>query len=552
MAGAMTIRELITKYSFKTDEKPIKRLDRAVEGLKEGIGRFDQAMKAALLGVAKYAAVAAGAAGVAMVKMASDAEESESKFQAVFKDQADAARKWSEQFADAANRSGFALRNMAAGLQDTFVPLGFARDTAAQLSTNLTELAIDVASFQNKAEPEVVDAFTSAIVGNHEAVRSFGIVMTEARLKKKIAELKREMPGFTRVSVEQQKVLARYKIILESTSDAHGDVIKTSGGFANQMRGLRARVEKVAIEIGQKLLPIATKWVGIAAKWIKQNEGLIKQKAEQAINAMVKALQVMGKVLGWVVENWSTVKYVLMALVAGRVAAGIGSIASQVGSMAGALAQVTAGAGGLTGAVGKAAGGVGKLAGGLGVVGKLGAALGVGWTIGTALDQAFDLSGKLAKGIWAINEALKAPQRRAKRERFAREAGQAQLERTAKQFAAMRQRGIEAVQTRTGGRVALDEAGITKLLQQQAKNVGLSAKQLAPMLPALVRQAQLIPEAAAGAGAQQTTQSFQVGAPQITVNVPPGTPATQAQRIAEAAGTATRRSMRQAMGDVQR
>ena len=43
-----------------------------------------------------------------------------------------------------------------AGLQDTFVPLGIARDEAAELSKSLVTLAVDVASFNNTADADVI------------------------------------------------------------------------------------------------------------------------------------------------------------------------------------------------------------------------------------------------------------------------------------------------------------------------------------------------------------------------------------------------------------
>ena len=75
---------------------------------------------------------------------------------------------------------------MASTVQDTFVPLGFARNEASDLSVQLTKLAVDVASFNNASDTETMRAFQSAIVGNHETVRRFGIVITEATLQQEL------------------------------------------------------------------------------------------------------------------------------------------------------------------------------------------------------------------------------------------------------------------------------------------------------------------------------------------------------------------------------
>ena len=49
--------------------------------------------------------------------------------------------------------------------------MGFVRSEAKELSKGLSQLAIDVASFNNATDAEVMQAFQSAIVGNHETVR---------------------------------------------------------------------------------------------------------------------------------------------------------------------------------------------------------------------------------------------------------------------------------------------------------------------------------------------------------------------------------------------
>ena len=123
------------------------------------------------------------------ISAAGDAEEAAAKFEQVFGVLANDVRDNLETMAEANRRSSFDLISYASTLQDTFVPLGFARDEAAKLSTTITQLGIDIAAFSNKSDPEVIQNLTSAIVGNHEAVRSYGIVITETVLKQELARL---------------------------------------------------------------------------------------------------------------------------------------------------------------------------------------------------------------------------------------------------------------------------------------------------------------------------------------------------------------------------
>ena len=218
--------------------------------------------------------------GVASLSAASDAEEAAAKFDTVFGDQADTVRDWADETAANLNRSTFAIQEYAAGLQDTFVPLGVAREQAAELSQQVTELAIDLASFNNVAEPEVVAALTSALVGNHEAVRRFGVVINQAALDQ--ALLNRGVEGGARAATEQEKALARLDIILASTTDAQGDAARTSESFANQMRGLQAATRELMVAVGQDLLPAATELIGViteAVRWFGELDPAVQETA---------------------------------------------------------------------------------------------------------------------------------------------------------------------------------------------------------------------------------------------------------------------------------
>ena len=117
--------------------------------------------------------------GKQMVNMASAVEEMQSKSAVVFGRFVSNVRAELEKFGNAVGRSTFELEGMASSVQDTFVPLGFARKEASKLSVDLTKLAVDVASFNNATDVEVMHAFRSALVGNHETVLRFGVLLME-------------------------------------------------------------------------------------------------------------------------------------------------------------------------------------------------------------------------------------------------------------------------------------------------------------------------------------------------------------------------------------
>jgi len=199
------------------------------------------------------------------VKVAGDAEEITNKFNVVFGASSKKAHEFAEALSNATGRSSTKLKQMLASLQDTFVPLGFAREESAKLAKSLSRLSLDVASFNNAADVDVMKAFQSAIVGNHEAVRSFGIVLTEAALKQKAVSM--GIGSSNRELTAQEKVLARVKIIYDSTKDAQGDLIKTQDSYTNQLKSFNDQIFELQRTIGEKLMPIATQFLALGARF---------------------------------------------------------------------------------------------------------------------------------------------------------------------------------------------------------------------------------------------------------------------------------------------
>jgi hypothetical protein len=202
---------------------------------------------------ARNALFVGGAAIGFMVKQASDAEETMSKFETVFKTQAGAAKQFAADLSKQINRSKYDLMGYMASLQDMFVPFGFARDKATELSEKVTVLAEDLASFNNLNTADVLRDLQSAMVGNHETVRKYGVIITETTLNQELMNM--GIAGGTKAATEQQKVLARLAMIIKGNSDAQGDAARTANSFANRLKGLRATIKDLSVEVGSALSP---------------------------------------------------------------------------------------------------------------------------------------------------------------------------------------------------------------------------------------------------------------------------------------------------------
>ena len=236
-------------------------------------------------------------AAKSLVDLAGDIDEMQSKSSVVFGDFTGDIRGFAEEFGRAVGRSKFQLEEMASTVQDTFVPMGFARGEAAKLSEKLTVLAVDVASFNNAQDMDTMKAFQSALVGNHETVRRFGIVITEATLDQELMTM-----GIAKGAKEAsnaQKVTARLNLILKGTTDAHGDAARTAGSYANRVKDLESSWEMFRAELGRLLigpgldLVVWLKTTIQSTRELLQLLGLMKVTTEDALSGAKKEIVVL-------------------------------------------------------------------------------------------------------------------------------------------------------------------------------------------------------------------------------------------------------------------
>jgi hypothetical protein len=198
--------------------------------------------------------------GKEAVLSAGDAMETMGKFEVSFGDAAGSAQKSLEEFASAVGRNKYELIEMAANQGAVYKSLGLGEKAAADYSTKLSQLAVDVGSFNNAKSEDVSNAFTKAMTGEFESLKTYGIVLNQTMLQEKLRSM-----GITENinKVDQAtKAEAIYSLLLERTSDAQGDATRTSGSFANQMLALKSRLEEAKTTIGLQLLPVLTPMLG--------------------------------------------------------------------------------------------------------------------------------------------------------------------------------------------------------------------------------------------------------------------------------------------------
>ena len=193
--------------------------------------------------------------GAAAVKMASDFEETQSKFNTVFRDISDNAQTASKELSDSFGLSSRASMQLLSDTGDLLTGFGFTQEEALKLSSEVNKLAVDLASFTNvEGGAEAASkALTKALLGERESIKQLGIAITEADLKSFAAEQGLIFKELGRV----EKATLTYQLALQQSQNAVGDFARTSDGFANQLRILKAELEDVAVQLGVEILPLA-------------------------------------------------------------------------------------------------------------------------------------------------------------------------------------------------------------------------------------------------------------------------------------------------------
>lgn len=204
------------------------------------------------LAVAVYAARMVYTFGKACVEAASDLTEVQNVVDVTF----GASAKKIEDFAATATAS-FGLTETAAKKYTGYLGAmlkssGFAEDSAADMSIELTKLAADMASFYNLDYDEAYEKIESGMAGLVKPLRSLGISMTVANLEA-YALSQGITKGYSAMNQSEQMLL-RYNYLMSASADAQGDFARTSSNWANQTRLLGQNFQQLQANIGAVLM----------------------------------------------------------------------------------------------------------------------------------------------------------------------------------------------------------------------------------------------------------------------------------------------------------
>lgn len=243
--GTVYVDTLIDTKGFG---KGVNTMQKQVSDLSGAIGKLGAAI-AATFAVGKLIQF-----GKEAIQLGSDLEEVQNVVDVTFTTMNEQVNEFARNAAESAGLSETMAKRYVGTFGAMSKAFGFAENEAFEMSTALTQLAGDVASFYNISQDEAYTKLKSVFTGETETLKDLGVVMTQNALDS--YAMAKGYGKTTKAMTEQEKVALRYSFVLDQLSASQGDFVRTSDSWANQTRILSLTIDSLKANIGQGLINI--------------------------------------------------------------------------------------------------------------------------------------------------------------------------------------------------------------------------------------------------------------------------------------------------------
>ena len=224
-------------------------------GINEGLSKIEKSWRRlqrvtnGLIGVAGLVKF-----GKAALDAASNLTEVQNIVDVSFEDMAYKAEEFASVAVEQFGMSELSAKQTAGSFMAMGKAAGIALDEASNMAIQLTALTGDMASFYNISQDYARVALSAVYTGETETLKRYGIILTEANLQEYASTL--GIQKKVKAMGAAEKVMLRYRYILETTKDISGDFIRTEQTWANQVRLLKEHWKQLLIVMGNGLTTV--------------------------------------------------------------------------------------------------------------------------------------------------------------------------------------------------------------------------------------------------------------------------------------------------------
>lgn len=212
------------------------------------------------------------AAAAASFKLGADLEDAMGKARAVFKGFSQDMEAWSERAFTNFGLAKTTALDMANAFGALASGMGINTQQTVDYSKALTQLSVDMVAFHGGKLEVAQTALTSIFTGETEALKKYGIVMTQANLQqfahsKGIREKISEM-------TEAEKVQLRYDFVMDRSRDVIGHYSKEQDNATTQLLKFQEGLKKLGESFSEQILPMFLPFIEFTNNMIEKFSNL--------------------------------------------------------------------------------------------------------------------------------------------------------------------------------------------------------------------------------------------------------------------------------------
>ena len=263
--GSIIINDTDAIKSLQKSQQEAYKTDSSLNRIQDTGKKFDKMGK----NLTKKLTLPIAGLGAIAFKVAADVEDSVGAVDQVFGKSSKVIKDWTRtlpayygisrgEALEHASVMGSMLKNIG----------GLTEEVAAQQSQALIELAGDLSAMYGGSVEDSMNAITSALSGNNQAMKKYGTAILDADVKQKAFEL--GLYSGTGAMSAQAKQAGTLAIIMDQTADALGQAGRESDGASGSMKEFTTSIQNLTADLGEVLLPMITPVIQKLSEWIQK------------------------------------------------------------------------------------------------------------------------------------------------------------------------------------------------------------------------------------------------------------------------------------------
>jgi len=287
-----TVRELVTKWGFVVDDRPLQRMDARIAKVKQStVGLRNLALSVG----AGFAAIGAGIG--LLLREAGNFEQVEIAFEVLTKSK-DKAKKLISDLTNFAQKTPFELKGVFDGTKKL---LAYGIQAKNMIKT-LTALGNIASAVGREKLPQLTLAFGQVKTADRlkgTEVRQFteaGVPILEAVAAQMKVAVKEVPDLISKGAVSFEIVDAALQNLANGSGRFAGLMERQSASLLGIFSNLKDSIQVLAITIGGTLVPEAKAYLNQTVDWIQANKVLIKQNSARFIQLLVRGMKQLVKV----------------------------------------------------------------------------------------------------------------------------------------------------------------------------------------------------------------------------------------------------------------